>query len=386
MLTLEQLDIRAMARDFAAGEIRSNAGAWDAARGIPSSLTAKLAELGFTGMRIPESEGGLGLELPTFLVALEELAWGDPSVGLRVGLLNGPVAGLLMVHGTPVQRAHLEALATGDASISLALPDAADGEGGELGTTARSEGGGWILSGRKGWVIDPLSASAHLVRAVIAGEGDALFLIPAGTPGLTVLPRMETLGLRALEFSDLLLEEVQLPSEARIPLPAGGLPASLLAELRLVLAAVGVGLARSAAEHALRYAQERQQFGRPIAHFEAIQEKLGGMAARISAARALLLSSASAALPGATAGAIPTAFEGGELAEAAAMARLVSGETAEWVASQAVQIHGGYGYMRHYPVEKLMRDAQAVQILGGTVESIRLEIAASLLEGGAHGG
>jgi len=208
-----------------------------------------------------------------------------------------------------------------------------------------------------------------------------LFLVPVDAEGVVMGPPANTLGLRALPMVEVSLGEVRVSGEALLGSPdsAGALLEKAAAELRLGLSAIALGIARSAAEHASRYARERIQFGQPIASFEAVREKLGGMATRINGTRALLLHAASSS-PGPA-----PAFEGGGFHAGAAMALLMAGETAEWVASQAVQIFGGYGYMRDYPVEKLMRDAQATQILGGTPGLLRLAVAQAVLGEVAQG-
>lgn len=390
MTTLEQLEIRALAREFAAGEIRPGAAERDAGQGIPEELLGKVAELGFLGMRIPEAEGGLGLDLPTYLVALEELAWGDPAVALTVALQNGPVAGLLLAAGSPEQRQWLSRLASGEVLGAWAVAEPETG--GDLdGLAARAsrDGDRWVLSGRKAWVTNGAHAGL-LVVAARTGEGPSdvgLFLVPAGAPGLSAGDPLNTLGMRASQTVDLDLDGVTLPADALLGGASQGrvLLEGVALESRLGVAALGVGIARAAAEHATTYALEREQFGRPIAGFEAVREKLGGMATRIAAARALLLKAAQRVEAGVPEGA-GSVLEGEDPASVSAMARLVAGETAEWVASQAVQIYGGYGYMRHYPVEKLMRDAQAVQILEGTPEVLRLRVAERVIGGMRSGG
>jgi alkylation response protein AidB-like acyl-CoA dehydrogenase len=384
MLTTEQMEIRELARDFAAGEIRPASAQWDADRVLAPSLREKLAELGFYGMRVPEADGGLGLDRSTFLVALEELAWGDAAAALPVALHNCVVVGLLAEAGSPGQRSEwLSRLAGGE---RLGVWAVAEDGGEDLSTTttrALRERDDWILSGRKSWVV---MAAPDGLLVVAARTGDdpgavGLFLVAADADGVVVGPPANTLGLRALPIVDVTLRDVRVSGEALVGSAdgAGALLERVGAEYRLGLAAIALGIARSAAEHATRYARERTQFGQAIASFEAVQEKLGGMATRITATRALLHHAASA-LPGPA----PT-LEGGGLQTGAAMARLVAGETAEWVASQAVQIFGGYGYMRDYPVEKLMRDAQATQILGGTPELLRLVVARAVLEEAAQG-
>ena len=379
MWTTEQLEIRGLAREFAAGEIRPGSSEWDDARALPSSLWEKLGELGFFGMQVPEAHGGLGLDTATFLVALEELAWGDPAVAFPVALHNGTVVALLSSAGSEEQQAEwLPRLASGEYPGGWAVAESGGDDLSEIVTRAVRDGDGWILSGRKSWVVMAEGACLMVVSAR-TGEGPddvGLFLVERGTQGVVVGPPANTLGLRALPMVDVTFQDVGLPAGALVGSAAGGraLMEGVSAWKRLGLAAIALGIARAAAEHANVYAAERTQFGQSIAGFEAVQEKLGGMATRITTARALLQHAASAGEERAP------ALEGGDIHTAAAMARIVAGETAEWVTSQAVQIFGGYGYMRDYPVEKLMRDAQATQILGGTPEVLRLLVARAMLE------
>lgn len=387
MLTAEQIEIQALAREFAGGEIRPGVLAWDAARAHPEGLREKLAELGFLGMRIPESDGGLGLDLVTFLLALEELAWGDASVAVTVARQNGPVAGLLLTAGAGEQREWLPLLASGEVLGAWGVPHpGSDLDARPVAVERRGEE--WVLSGRIPRVVDGGRAGVLVVEASAHGEEGAtdLFLVPGDAPGLTAGERVSTLGLRALPVVPVDLAEVRVPESSRVGPPGGGraLVERLAPEALLAMAAVGIGIARAAAEHAVRYALERVQFDRPIAEFEAIREKLGGMVVRVSAARAAL-HQAARRVEGVDVDPA-SVLEGGEAASAAAAACLAAGDAAEWVASEAVQIHGGYGYMRDYPVEKLMRDAQAVRVLEGTPDHLRLRAAAAFLEEAATRG
>lgn len=388
MLTAEQLEIRALAREFASGEIRPGAGDRDAQQTIPDELFSKLADLGFLGMRIPEADGGLGLELSTYLLALEELAWGDPAVALTVALQNGPVASALQAAGSPAAQAWLPRLASGEVlgAWAVAEPESG-GEVDAVTTRAVADGDGWVLDGRKAWVTNGGRAGLVLVLARTGGLSSelGLFMVPRDAPGLGVGGQVNTLGMRASQTVDLSLEGVRLPADALLGPPTGarGILDRIAPEARLAMAALGVGMARAAAEYATTYALEREQFGQPIAHFEAVREKLGGMATRIASARALLLHAADRLSAGGERGPV---LEGGDAVSACAMARLVAGEAAEWVSSQAVQIYGGYGYMRHYPVEKLMRDAQAVQVLEGAVEVLRMQVGERVIDEVRGGG
>jgi acyl-CoA dehydrogenase len=386
MVTAEQLEIRAMARDFALGEIRPHAPAWDAARELPRDLYGKLAEMGFLGMTIPEEHGGLGLDRTTYLLALEALAWGDAATALGVAIHNGPVAGLLLAHGTPEQKARwLPEMATGEALGAFALSEEdAGSDPAALALTAERAGEGWRLTGEKRWVTNGERGGLLLVFARTGGEpgdreGISAFLVPAGTPGISVSRRERTLGLSASETVGLDFQGVEVPGDALLGDEGEGyrLAMEALVPGRLGIAAQALGIAQAAYEHALAYAREREQFGRTLDTFGAIREKLAGMAIRIDGARAFLLT-VSRELEESGGEATDLALPASSRARAA-MAKVMASEAAMWSADEAVQIFGGYGYMRDYPVEKLMRDAKGTEIYEGANEVLRSLVAADAI-------
>ncbi len=377
-MTAEQLEIRAMAREFAAGEIRPHVEAWDAQRALPDQIFGKLAELGFLGLRAPESAGGLELDLVTALLAVEALSWGDASVGLSAAIHNGPVTRALVAFGTPEQQeAWLPRLAAGEAIGAFALSEEdAGSDPAALACAARPSGEGWILSGEKRWVTNGDRAGLLLVfaRTGEGREGISAFLVDRSLPGIQEAGRERTLGLAASETVTLRFTDVGLPAGARLGEEGQGweVARDALVVGRLMVAAQSLGVAEAAFEHALRYAGEREQFGTPLTGFGAIQEKLAGMAQRIAQSRALLHQVAEEVEAGepAAGGSVPRA-----LPARAALAKVSASETAMWVADEAVQIFGGYGYMRDYPVEKLMRDAKGTEIYEGTNEVLRWLVA-----------
>jgi hypothetical protein len=394
-LTEEQLEIRELAREFSRGEIRPHAAAWDARRALDPGIISGLGELGFLGMRIPEEYGGLGLDLQTYLLVLEELAWGDAAVALAVAIHSGPVTSLLLRYGTKEQRARLlPGMAGGEVLGAFALSeDSAGSDARALQTRASRAGGGWIVDGKKKWVSSGERAGLILVFAKEeGGEGVHAFLVEAPTPGLTVGKRETTMGLAALDTVELELDRVALGPEALLGEEGRGFAMAMEAmEVgRLGVAVLAVGIGRAALEHARRYAGERVQFRRLLAEFQATRFKLAEMARRLASARALALCGAQAleAAPGAEAndgaevGVLdPEAPSAGALA---AMAKVTATEAAMWITDEAVQIFGGYGYMREYPVEKLLRDAKGTEIFEGTNEILRLVIARDVM--GASGG
>lgn len=389
MLTTDQLEIRDLARGFAEGEIAPHVERWDAEAALPDEIIASLAELGFLGMLVPEQYGGLDLDMGSYLVVLEELARADAATALTVSVQNGPVAGAVLNHGTEEQRAHwLPRLASGEVVGAFALSEAdAGSDAASVGTVARRDGDGWVLSGRKKWVTNGGRAGLALVFAR-TGEAGALgaFLVPTDTDGYTVVERTTTMGLRASETVTVELDELTLPADALLGEPGRGLAVALdaLTVGRLGIAAMAVGIGSASLDHAVRYSGEREQFGRPLADFGAIQAKVADVAARLSAARAVVRE-VGQRIQRVREGQ-PDEETGAEaLVARVAGAKLFATETAMFASDEAVQIFGGYGYMRDYPVEKLMRDAKGTEIFEGTSEIMRVVIARDVLSAARDG-
>lgn len=387
-LTAEQLEIRAMAREFAAGEIRPHAAEWDARRALPEDIFRKLAELGFLGLRVPEEAGGLELDLITTLLAVEALSWGDASVGLSAAVHNGPVTQALVAFGSPAQReGWLPRMASGETIGAFALSEAdAGSDAAALACAARSSGEGWILTGEKRWVTNGVRAGLLLVfaRTGQGREGISAFLVDRTLPGIEVAGRERTMGLSASETVTLRFQGVELQGDALLGGAGEGwkVAGDALVHGRLMVAAQALGVAEAAFEHSIRYAGEREQFGAPLAAFGAVQEKLAGMAQRLAQARALLREVAREVEAGSPAdgGSFPIS-----LAARAAMAKVAASESAMWVADEAVQIFGGYGYMRDYPVEKLMRDAKGTEVYEGPNEVLRWLVARDAIREAGEG-
>ncbi len=377
MLTAEQLEIRAMAREFSRGEIRPHVEDWDTERALPEEIFQKLAELGFLGMRVPEAHGGLALDATTYLTALEALAWGDASVALSLSIHNGPVTRALLGWGTEAQQERwLPPLAAGEFLAAFALSERdAGSDPSSLAAEARPSGDGWILDGTKAWVTNGDRAGLLLVfaRTGESRDGISAFLVPRETPGIEVVGRDRTLGLSASETVTLGLSEVFLPREAMLGAPGEGFEIAMdaLTIGRLGIAAQSLGIAQAAFEHALDYSGEREQFGHSLHRFGGIEEKLAGMAIRIAQARALTLEVA--AFVDGDGG--PSEELPSSLRARTAMAKVAASEAAMWTADEAVQIYGGYGYMRDYPVERLMRDAKGTEIYEGANEVLRMLVA-----------
>lgn len=388
ILNDEQRQIRDLARDFAQGELRPHTARWDEEGRFDEGVRAKLAEVGFLGMLAPESLGGLGLDVPTYLMVLEELAWGDAAVALTVAIHCGPVTGLILAHGTPeIQERWVPALASGQVLGAFALSEPEVGsDAAAVETRARRNGVGWVLSGRKKWITNGGLADVVLVFARTGADRDmGCFLVEPTQEGYEVVARANTMGLRASETAELELEGVRVPSGALVGKENEGLRYALQAlDLgRLGIAAQALGIARASMEHATAYAVERQQFGRAIGEFGAIQKKLAEMATRIAAARELTLA---VGMEWQRAGFGGRGGEGVDTVSArAAMAKMMASEAAMWASDEAVQIFGGYGYMRDYPVEKLMRDAKGTEISEGTNEIMRMVVAREMLRVARNG-
>ena len=382
-LTTEQLEIQALARDFAEGELRPHTARWDEARTLDDDVFAKLAELGFMGMLVPESYGGLDFDVATYLRVLEELARGDGAVALSVAIHSGPVTGLITSLGTDAQKDRwLGLLASGEVLGAFALSEPEAGsDAASVQTRALPDGEGWRLTGVKRWVTNGARAGMVIVFARTGdGEGIGAFLVDPGDDGYRVVGEESTLGLRASQTATVELDGVYVGPEGLLGDLDGGLRVAMQAVDvgRVGVAAQAVGIARAAMEHATRYSLERMQFGRSIAKFGAIQAKLADMARLIAGARALT-DEAGRALQAWRNGAghDRTGPEG--VTALVAMAKLAASEAATWVADEAVQVFGGYGYMRDYPVEKLLRDAKGTEIYEGTNEIMRHVIAREVL-------
>jgi alkylation response protein AidB-like acyl-CoA dehydrogenase len=381
-LTSEQREIRDLAREFAAGEIAPHAAAWDADGALPDDLFAKLGELGFLGMLVPAEHGGLELDLITYLLVLEELARADAAVALAVGIHNGPVAGLLLAHGSDEQKATLlPRLASGESLGAFALSEPGAGsDPGSMESHAEAVDGGWVLRGRKAWVTNGARAGTVLVFARTGTDGVGCFVVEPGADGYELTGRTTTMGLRASETVSVALKDLHLSATALIGEASRGLGYALeaIGLGRVGIAAQALGVGECALAHAARYAVEREQFGEPIGRYGAIQAKLANVAARLAAARALTMD-VGGRLQAVRSGRADAGRGADHLAAQVAAAKLVATETAMYAADQAVQIFGGYGYMRDYPVEKLMRDAKGAEIYEGTSEIMRVVIAREIL-------
>ena len=376
-LTEEQREIQRVARDFAAQEIAPYSAQWDRDAYFEPSLVTKLGELGFLGMLLPEEYGGLGLDTLTYLVALEEIATVDASVAVMLSVHNSLPTQMILRWGTEAQRKRfLEPMARGEmlGGFALSEPEAGS-DAASLRTQAVRDGDDWILNGTKAWVSSGTKGDVILAMARTdtpddrrGARGIGAFIVTPDLPGYAVGKKEDKMGLRASPTVQLHFSEMRVPGDRLLGQPGSGFIYAMqsLDNGRLGIAAQAIGIAEGALRYAAAYAAERKQFGKPIKEFQAIQFKLADMATRVASARALLHMSA-------------TAKDRGEhMTQFSAMTKLLASETAMAVTTQAIQIFGGYGYVKDYPVERLFRDAKVTEIYEGTSEIQRIVIAREL--------
>jgi len=375
-LTEELRVLKHTIRDFARTEIAPGAAERDENKRFPHELISKMAELGLFGVTIPEEYGGAGLNTLGLAVIVEEIARVDGSVALIVSSHNSLCAEHILGFGNEEQkRRYLVPLARGEKLGAWALTEPSSGsDAAALRTRAQVIGGGWILNGEKFFTTQGSTAGTYIIMAstdLAQGKrGISAFIVERGTPGLNVSRVENKLGVRASDTAALSLEELRVPKDHLLGELNGAFRDVLkvLAGGRIGLGAMAVGLARGALEESLRYAKQRRQFGRPIADFGAIQWKLADMATEVDAARLLVYRAAY------------LRDKGESFARAASEAKLYASEVAMRATTQAVQIHGGSGYLKDYPVERYFRDAKLCEIGEGTSEIHRIVIAKELLK------
>jgi alkylation response protein AidB-like acyl-CoA dehydrogenase len=372
--TEEQNEIRKTVREFAETEIRPHVMEWDEAQQFPQEILPGLAKLGLMGVVFPGEFGGADLGYTEYVIVIEELARVDGSVAIILAAHTSLCAGHIFTSGTEEQKSkYLEPLARGEklGCWSLTEPQAGSDAGGTR-TTARLEGDTWILNGAKTFTSNGAHADICVAMAVTdktaRKHGISAFIIEKGTPGFRPGKKENKLGLRASDTTEVVFEECRVPLQNCLGKPGDGFVDSLkvLDKGRISIAALAVGMAQGAYEASVNYAKERRQFGRPIAEFQAIQFKLADMATEIEAARLLTLRAAY------------MADAGQRVTLESSMAKLFAGEVAVKIANEAVQIHGGYGFIKDYPVEKYYRDVKLCTIGEGTSEIQRIVIAREL--------
>ncbi|HME00165.1 MAG TPA: acyl-CoA dehydrogenase [Terriglobia bacterium] len=371
----EQKEIKRSVREFAENEIRPHVMEWDESQQFPHEVISKLGPMGLMGVAFPAEYGGAGLGYVEYVTVIEELSRVDGSVGIIVAAHNSLCAGHIFAAGTEDQKhRYLVPLARGEklGCWSLTEPHAGSDAGGTR-TTACLEGGHWVLNGAKTFTTNGSYADICVAMAVTdkasRKHGVSAFIIEKGTPGFHPGKKENKLGLRASDTAEVVFQDCHVPGENCLGQPGEGFVDSLkvLDKGRISIAALAVGMAQGAYEAALAYAKQRRQFGRPIAEFQAIQFKLADMATEIDAARLLTYRAAR------------LADQGCRVTREGAMAKLFAGEVAVRVANEAVQIHGGYGFIKDYPAEKYYRDVKLCTIGEGTSEIQRMVIAREIL-------
>ncbi len=374
-LASDQESIRDMVRDFARNEISPHAAAWDEEQHFPRELFAKLGELGLLGILIPEEHGGAGLGYVEYATILEELGAADGGVGLSVAAHNSLCTNHLYQYGSDdLRRRFLPKLATGEwiGAWGLTEPQAGS-DAGATRTVAVRDGSEWVLNGSKNFITHASVGDAAVVMARTSKErghhGISAFFVPFDRPGVGAGRKENKLGMRSSDTSSLVLEDCRVPGDHMLGDEGAGFVQSMqvLDGGRISIAALSLGIARGAFDATVTYAGEREQFGRPIAAFQIIRSKLADMATWIDAARLLTLRAA-------------VLKDRGQITtRESAMAKVYASEVAVRVGEEAVQIHGGYGYTKDYPVERFWRDAKLCTIGEGTSEIQRLVISRELL-------
>jgi alkylation response protein AidB-like acyl-CoA dehydrogenase len=345
---------------------------------LPADVIADLGQLGVLGMSVPESDGGLGASTVVFALVLEEIAAAWPSLAIGVSVNSGIVAGSIVRYGTREQRSRwLPSLMDGSGLGAFALTEAASGsDAAALRATARGDGDGWVLTGRKHFITNASYAPLAIVFARVGAPEDGrphagitAFIVPTDAPGVSLGPPDQKMGLQGSDTRALVLDEARVDADAVLGEVGRGFGIALagLDGGRIGVAAQSIGIARAAVERAISYARGRRQFGRPIVEFEAIRFSFARARTAIEAARLLALRAAW------------LRDRGDPFTREASMAKLFASEAAQRVTYDALQAFGGYGYMREYEVERYARDARVTTLYEGTSEVQRMVIARSLI-------
>jgi alkylation response protein AidB-like acyl-CoA dehydrogenase len=375
-LTEEQSQMKMSVREFAEAEIAPHVMEWDESQHFPVELLPKLADLGLLGILFPEEYGGAGLGYVEYATAIEELSRVDGSVGISVAAHNSLCSNHIYQYGSETQKQkYLAPLAGGEhlGAWGLTEPGAGSDASGTR-TTAVRQGGGWLINGSKNFVTHAIHADTCVAFAsndrAKRSKGITAFIFEKGMKGFAPSKKENKLGLRASETASVVFEDCFVPDENRLGDEGMGFinAMEILDGGRISIAALAVGIAQGAYESALRYSTERQQFGKPISEFQAIQFKLADMATQIDAARLLMYRAAW------------MKDQGKKTTRESSMAKLFAGEMSVHVCEEAIQIHGGYGYTKDYPPEKYWRDSKLCTIGEGTSEIQRIIIAREILK------
>ena len=374
-LTDEQRLIHQTVRDFAAREIRPHAREWDRQGKFPLELVPLLAELGLWGMTVPAAYGGAGLDMMSIALAIEALASGDGGIALAVASHNSLCSGHIVQFASEEQKQrYLPQLASGQALGAWCLTEPGAGsDAGAIQTRAVRRGDTWYITGTKVFVTQGSIGGVYVVMAVTdpqkGRDGISAFIVERETPGLRVGKHEDKLGVRSSDTAEVVFEDCEVPEENLIGRPGDGYGQAMrtLEKGRIGIGAMAVGLGRAALEASVLYARERKAFGKPIAEHQAVAFMMADMAAEIDAAGLLVARAAG------------LADQGRPFRREASMAKLYASEAAARAAAKAVQIHGGYGFIKDYPVERIYRDVKLTEIGEGTSEIQRIIIAKSVL-------
>ncbi len=368
--------IRQTARDFAQNDVAPSSVERDKEGIFPTEIVKKLGELGFLGMMVEPEWGGAGMDALSYVIAMEEISAVDASVGVVMSVNNSLVNWGLQTYGTDAQKERwLKPLAAGEihGAFCLSEPEAGS-DATQQHTTAERGEGGWILNGTKNWITNGTTASTYLVMAQtdrdLKHKGITCFIIPRDTPGFEPGLKEDKLGIRSSDTCSIGLTNVFVPDDQVLGQVGQGFKIAMesLNGGRIGIAAQALGIAKGAFEAALRYSTERTAFGKPISNLQAIQMKLADMATRLEAARMLVYRAAW------------MKDQHQNYIKAAAQAKLMASQAAVHIALEAIQVHGGYGYVREYLVERYLRDAKITEIYEGTSEIQHIVIARELLK------
>ena len=372
----EQKMISNSAKDFAEQHIRPNIMKWDESQYFPREILEKAGEMGFMGIFIPEEYGGSGLGYHEYVSIIEEISKVDPSIGLSIAAHNSLCTGHIFYFGNEEQKKKwLPNLASGKHIGAWGLTEHNTGsDAGGMNTTAVKDDDCYLLNGSKNFITHGKSGDIAVVIARTGEKGDSrgmsAFIVERGTPGFSGGKKEDKLGMRASETAELVFDNCRIPKENLIGNEGDGFVQSLklLDGGRISIGALSLGISKGAYEAALKYSKERFQFGKPISSFQGISFKLSDMATEIAASELLIHKAAS------------MKNKGQKVTVQGAMAKMFSSETCVKIANEAVQIHGGYGYIKEFPVEKFYRDSKLCTIGEGTTEIQKLVIARNILK------
>ncbi len=377
LLTEQQLEVKQAIREFAEAEIHPTVAARDDSGEFPGEIIKKLGELGFMGVNTPEPLGGTGMDAVTYAIVVEEISRVDPAVSVIVSVNNSLICYPLEKFGSPAQQEEwLKPLAAGNLLGAYCLTEPGSGsDAAALSTTAVRDGSDWVLNGTKQFITNGQMADMYIVfaRTAKAGgdnaKGITAFIVPAKAKGVRRGPNEKKMGIRSSDCCAVIFEDVRIPESGRLGKEGEGFRVAMtsLDSGRIGIASQAVGLAQGALEEAVKYSKFRHQFGRAIADFQAIQFKLADMEVMTQAARLLIYSAAR------------KKDAGKRYTHEAAMAKLFASDMVMKVTQEAVQIHGGVGYTKDYPVERMLRDAKVTEIYEGTSEIQRFIISRTLL-------